>query len=68
MLVRNNAIYEYGKTSLPGGLEPPTFRLTVERANQLRHGSCTWSGMLAYSQRQSIDVNIDPFPIPTRIS
>ena len=27
-------------TSLPGGLEPPTFRLTVERANQLRHGSC----------------------------
>ena len=27
------------KTPLPGGLEPPTFRLTVERANQLRHGS-----------------------------
>ena len=27
------------KTSLPGGLEPPTFRLTAERANQLRHGS-----------------------------
>ena len=27
------------KLSLPGGLEPPTFRLTVERANQLRHGS-----------------------------
>ena len=25
--------------SLPGGLEPPTFRLTAERANQLRHGS-----------------------------
>ena len=23
--------------SLPGGLEPPTFRLTAERANQLRH-------------------------------
>ena len=22
----------------PGGLEPPTFRLTAERANQLRHG------------------------------
>ena len=28
------------KIPLPGGLEPPTFRLTVERANQLRHGSC----------------------------
>ena len=24
----------------PGGLEPPTFRLTAERANQLRHGGC----------------------------
>ncbi|MCP9265251.1 BMA-HIM-14 [Dirofilaria immitis] len=24
---------------LPGGLEPPTFRLTAERANRLRHGS-----------------------------
>ena len=32
------------KKSLPirslGGLEPPTFRLTAERANQLRHKSC----------------------------
>ena len=27
------------RLSLPGGLEPPTFRLTAERANQLRHGS-----------------------------
>ena len=27
----------------PGGLEPPTFRLTAERASQLRHG-----GMLIY--------------------
>ena len=26
------------KWSPPGGLEPPTFRLTVERASQLRHG------------------------------
>ena len=26
--------------ALPGGFEPPTFRLTAERANQLRHGSC----------------------------
>ena len=27
------------KTKLPslGGLEPPTFRLTAERANRLRH-------------------------------
>ena len=28
------------KWSLPGGLEPPTSRLTAVRANQLRHGSC----------------------------
>ena len=26
------------KNSSPGGLEPPTFRLTAERANRLRHG------------------------------
>ena len=26
------------KHAPPGGLEPPTFRLTAERANQLRHG------------------------------
>jgi hypothetical protein len=26
------------KTTPPGGLEPPTFRLTAERASQLRHG------------------------------
>ena len=26
------------KEPSPGGLEPPTFRLTAERANQLRQG------------------------------
>ena len=26
------------KEPSPGGLEPPTFRLTAERANELRHG------------------------------
>ena len=26
------------KISPPAGLEPATFRLTAERANQLRHG------------------------------
>ena len=26
------------KYAPPGGLEPPTFRLTAERASQLRHG------------------------------
>ena len=26
------------KEPSPGGLEPPTFRLTAERANRLRHG------------------------------
>ena len=29
------------KFAPPGGLEPPTFRLTAERASQLRHGGCT---------------------------
>ena len=27
----------FKKNASSGGLEPPTFRLTVERANQLRH-------------------------------
>ena len=27
----------------PGGLEPPTFRLTAERLNQLRHGGHEYS-------------------------
>ena len=26
------------KNTPPGGFEPPTFRLTAERASQLRHG------------------------------
>ena len=26
------------KAAPPGGLEPPTFRLTAERASRLRHG------------------------------
>ena len=29
---------ERKKVPSPGGLEPPTFRLTAERANRLRHG------------------------------
>ena len=37
------------RVSLPGGLEPPTFRLTVERANQLRHGSCALTKILSTS-------------------
>ena len=33
----------------PGGLEPPTFRLTVERADQLRHGDmCKQLHVIAY--------------------
>ena len=28
------------KNAPPGGLEPPTFRLTAERASRLRHGGC----------------------------
>ena len=30
----------------PGGLEPPTFRLTAERASQLRHGGLIYSNIL----------------------
>ena len=40
-LEKHNDLHNKGqeKTSLPGGLEPPTFRLTAERASRLRHGS-----------------------------
>ena len=33
------------KESSPGGIEPPTFRLTAERADRLRHGDCAKSGV-----------------------
>ena len=33
-----NQIEKNCKHTPPGGLEPPTFRLTAERASQLRHG------------------------------
>ena len=34
--------------SPPGGLEPPTFRLTAERASQLRHGGFVITTKLYY--------------------
>ena len=39
-LLAINCFTEYAKQkeTFPGGLEPPTFRLTAERANRLRHG------------------------------
>ena len=36
--VENYSELKRKKFTSPGGLEPPTFRLTAERANQLRHG------------------------------
>ena len=38
-LDNNKNCLEFAKIyAPPGGLEPPTFRLTAERASQLRHG------------------------------
>ena len=34
--------------SPPGGLEPPTFRLTAERASRLRHGGMCWDNDIVY--------------------
>ena len=45
-----------------GGLEPPTFRLTVERANQLRHGSM-WIQKMNISQKSHIIKYSCFFPI-----
>ena len=36
------------RTTLPGGIEPPTFRLTAERANQLRHGSRSYTPIIIF--------------------
>ena len=36
-----------------GGLEPPSFRLTAERANQLRHRGCCF-----YNKRQNSAENL----------
>ena len=46
--------YWFGKkVSPPGGLEPPTFRLTAERASRLRHG-----GYLKIQENFSINEKI----------
>ena len=42
--------------SPPGGLEPPTFRLTAERASQLRHGGMCLAGI-----NISIDFHFDQY-------
>ena len=37
--LKKKVMKNWGKNlSPPGGLEPPTFRLTAERASRLRHG------------------------------
>ena len=38
----------------PGGLEPPTFRLTAERASQLRHGGFTQSTAQIYTKLDTL--------------
>ena len=42
------------KSSPPGGLEPPTFRLTAERASQLRHGGFTQSTAQIYTKLDTV--------------
>lgn len=57
--------------TLLGGLEPPSFRLTVERANQLRHRSC-WrqscqTAELAQSaERESHNLKVGSSSLPLR--
>ena len=50
------------KSTSLGGLEPPTFRLTAERANRLRHRDCwKWRGVVStfnHTSWVSIDVTI----------
>ena len=47
--------------SPPGGLEPPTFRLTAERASQLRHGGLrcrqTYTGQVLHCTPVTLSVH-----------
>lgn len=43
-----NSLKSYLRTTLSGGLEPPTSRLTVLRANQLRHESIFLNSLSSY--------------------
>ena len=54
------------KFSSPGGLEPPTFRLTAERANRLRHGDHLESGseILNFKSNDWLHYVIVPISFP----
>ena len=49
------------KYAPPGGLEPPTFRLTAERASRLRHGGTHVSCLQKNKLR--IPINVSGLPI-----
>ena len=58
LVIRKIDNYDFGcdiKDSPLGGLEPPTFRLTAERANRLRHrdNSDLWLNL-------TVDVSLHP--------
>ena len=51
----------------PGGLEPPTFRLTAERASQLRHGGFLIKEILKVCVEGFGELHsYTPFPTPTK--
>ncbi len=51
----------------PGGLEPPTFRLTAERASQLRHGGFLIKEILKVCLEGFGELHsYTPFPTPTK--
>ena len=54
------------KISSPGGLEPPTFRLTAERANRLRHGDHLENGseILNFKSNDWLHYVIVPISFP----
>ena len=45
----------------PGGLEPPTFRLTAERASRLRHGGTLVSQL--QNNQMRIPINVSGLPL-----
>ena len=59
---RHKKHVNFQKGTPPGGLEPPTFRLTAERASRLRHGGCddkpAWKTKIDFS----VFICLEDFP------
>ena len=59
--------FEKTESSL-GGLEPPTFRLTAERANRLRHRDSTCEGRVKDEMPRDHILHTEPLPYDAKLN